>query len=248
MSILPEVKASEALSAGEIDEMHAIYRSIDPNMPDNHIVINHIETTRPVFHLFKVDGRIKAFQAYTLREGLTPFSHKRIPIIYINLSYKSLDAGAEVKNFAKEGNFLFLRQTFGQFWYLRKFVNILQSYNPNLVQRISDSFPISYPHPTEPTPDVVTAFAQKFFKEDLNVHYASLNQNLVKEYLYPQPTRITDKWRTYYESSQPERNTFFLENGIVAYRDNHYFLTGRAVLFIGYYSFSKMIGQKVGLN
>ena len=67
MSIMPEVKPSDALSAGEIDEMHAIYRSIDPNMPENHIVVNHIETTQPVFHLFKVNGRIKAYKSMANR-------------------------------------------------------------------------------------------------------------------------------------------------------------------------------------
>ncbi|MEO0790522.1 MAG: hypothetical protein AAFY36_17795 [Bacteroidota bacterium] len=238
------VRNSKEVTARELDEMHGIYRMIDPNMPDDHILINHIQTSQPVFHLFKLQGAISAFQAFTLFRVKTPFARKPLPVVYINLSYKRPEAGREVKDFARKSNLRFIKETFGSFWYTKRFVNVLQSYNPKLIQRLSDHFPLSYPSVVEPTPKEVVAFGKDLFRNKLLIDYADLDDALVKQYEYPQPSQITKRWASHYRSKDQRFNAWFQKHKIVVEAEGEVYLSGRAVFFIGYYDPVKLVGLK----
>lgn len=243
--ITPELKKSAEITQQELDQMHAIYRKIDPNMPEDHIRVNHINVTEPVFQLFKKEGEILAFQAYSVFHLKTPFARKPIPVINLNLSYKDLAAGDEVKNFAKSGNLMFIRKTLGPFWFLKRFVNVLQSYNPRLVSRISRSFPVSFPEIRSETPAEVVDFSREIFNQKLKIK-SELNQHLVKQHLYPVNSDISKKWETHYASNDDHFNHFFEREGILIKDGKRVHLTGKAVFFVGYYSFGGAIRKVLG--
>ena len=231
------LKKGSNLSVDEIKALEEIFLLINPNMPENHLQINHIDKTNPVFHIFKVNDKIAAFQAYSLFKAVTPFRNKALPIIYINLSYKDPSKNAHIKNFAKRSNLSFIKRSIGSLWFLKSFLVIFETYNPKLVERISPFFSRYYPNVSNPTPKAIQQFGQDFFRDQLKVIDPKIDEDLIKQEGYFGLSDISDKWNQMYESVNLKRNQFFIEKGVIEKRDEEYFLTGKAVLFIGYYSF-----------
>lgn len=239
------VKKGTDLTTNEIAELEAIYRLTNAQMPDNYIKSYHIDKTDPTFHLFKLNGRTVAFQAYSMFKRTTPFSKKPIPVVYLNLSYKDASADRYVKNFAKKSNLRYIKETFGKHWYFKRFAMVFQTYNPNLVERISAYFGQAHPHPNNDTPADVHQFAQDFFAHQLKLPDTPLNKRLVKEERYSEPSLITDQWPKAYRSKNEARNRFFIENEVVLDQNGEYMLSGKAVFFIGYYSLASTLKKMV---
>jgi len=122
--IIPIIKESKDLSEDELKELNVLSRLAHTGNPENHIQINHINKTNPVFYLYKNKEKIIAYQAFSLFKKSTPFEKKEIPIIYINASYKNPDTDKLVKNYAKKSNLHFRNQKLGFFWFLKKFLVI----------------------------------------------------------------------------------------------------------------------------
>ena len=243
--IQPIIKKGIDLTQAEIEELDQIYLLSNPKMPKDHIKINHIEKTNPVFFLYKVEGKIAAFQAYTSFKKKTPFHKKKIPVIYLNLSYKNPEADKYIKNFAKTSNLAFIKMTFGRFWFLKKFVMVFQTYNPKLIERISAFFAKAYPNYYEQTPKEVQRFSQFFFKEELKLPDTIIDKNLVKQENYTSLSDITDKWEQMYNSQNPHRNNFFFENDIIQNKEDQFFLTGKALFFVGFFSIWPLLYKKL---
>jgi hypothetical protein len=234
------------LSEGEIKELDDIYRLNNPFMPENHIKKNHIDKTNPIFYLYKIDGKIVAFQAFTLFNKKTPFTKKRIPVLYINLGYKDENADKHVKNFAKNSSAIFLKENLGTFWFLKKFVLVFQTYNPKVVERSSRFFSIAYPNPNiETPPSDVHEFAQEFFKNELQLPNTVLNKNLVKEETYDELSPISSSWERMYKSSKDAMNNLFIKEGIIEQKEDDFYLTGKAFFVIGYNNLFGVIAQKI---
>lgn len=229
------IKKGTALTKQELDELDVVYRLTNAKMPENHIKINHIDKTDPTFYLYKAEGRIVAFQAYSVFNRHTPFARKAIPVVYLNLSYKDASADKYIKNFAKKSNQDFIKDTFGKYWYLKEFAMVFQTYNPNLMERISPYFGSAYPHPTQNTPAAVLHFAQDFFANELQLPHTRIGEQLVKEELYDEPSPITHEWPYAYRSKNENRNQFFISHGVINQQGDEYFLSGKAVFFIGHY-------------
>lgn len=239
------VKKGTDLTADEIAELEHVYRLTNSKMPDNYIQSYHIEKTDPVFHLFKLNGKTVAFQAYSMFRRDTPFAKKAIPVVYLNLSYKDASADKHVKNFAKKSNLKYINDTFGKYWYLKRFAMVFQTYNPNLVERISPNFGQAHPHPTEAVPSSVHHFAKDFFTNQLQLPNTPLSNKLVKEELYTEPSTITTDWPHAYRSKNEARNRFFIDNEVILEQKGEYLLSGKAVFFIGYYSFGSVLKKMV---
>ena len=224
--------------------MHAIYRMADPNMPDNHIVINHIETTNPTFFIYKVDGKVAAFQAHSFYRVQTPFRKRVLPVLYTNLSYKHPEAGKEINGFSANAQEAFLASKMGRFWFLKPFVITFQTYNPKVLGHLNQRLRFQFPHPYIPTPKKVAEFGQQFFRETLNIHYATIDEELIKDYHYPAPTRITEKWPKFFRSKDNRFNDMILRHKVIQKEGDEYYLTGKAVFMIGFYNLWVLLRPK----
>jgi len=242
-------KKGTDLSREEIRELDDIYRLNNPFMPENHIEKNHINKTNPIFYLYKVEGKIVAFQAFTLFDKKTPFSKKTIPVLYINLGYKDENADEHIKNFAKKSSAIFLRESLGFFWFLKRFVIVFQTYNPKVVERSSRFFSTAYPNLSdEMPPSDVHEFAQDFFKKELQSPHTIINKNLVKEETYDELSPISSSWKRLYKSSKVAMNNLFIKHDVIKQKEHDFYLTGKAFFVIGYNSFFGLIGQKLRAN
>lgn len=245
-SLLPQIKPSAAITDSELAEMHAIYKLVDPNMPEQHILHDHIERSHPLFYLFREKGRIMAFQAFSLFIEQTPFHKRPIPVMQINLSYKHPDAPAHFRHFAKTSTFHFLARSFGPLWFLKqRFASVQRTYNPRVLNRIGKSFPVAWPRAGKSVPEPVTAFLQQFYTEKL--HYAPdmIDHNLVWHNSYSSPTNITEKWDRDFRSRQEAPNHYCLEHDIVRQDQGEYYLTGKSVISVGYYSPFSRIRERI---
>ncbi|MFK7799592.1 MAG: hypothetical protein AB8E82_19220 [Aureispira sp.] len=233
----PIIKKSEALSPAEIASLNKIIGGIHSQNPENHIEENHIQKTNPVFYLFKKEDEILAFQAFTIFKKKTPFHRKEIPIINVNISYKNPKADKLIKDYAKFSNFHFIKQQLGPFWFLKTFVVSFVTINPKLIHRISRIFGSHYPDYRISTPKEVHHFAKNFIAKDLKIAANHVNNNLVITEESYEDSPITEQWPFLYESKNPLQNEFFIKEGIIKQANNQYFLTNKAVLFLGVYSF-----------
>jgi hypothetical protein len=239
--VKPIIKKSEDLSSDEIKELNEICRSINSYFPKDHIQVNHINKTSPIFYLFKVQEKIVAFHAFSIFKEKTPFGTKELPIIYINLSFKKPNADAHIKNYAKWSNAHFLKANIGRFWLFKKFVLIFLTNNPKVAKRSANVFHQSYPVHKTDTPQKIQDFAKQFIHKNLKLTDSNINQNLVlsKENTYKMD--IDSKWENLYKSCDSEQNKFFIKNDIIHTEDNKFFLTGNLILFMGCSSFLNLI-------
>ena len=239
--VKPIIKKSTDLTSDEITELNEICHSINSCFPENHIQENHIKKTSPVFYLFKVEGKIVAFHAFSIFKEKTPFSTKELPIIYINLSFKRPNADSHIKNYAKWSNAHFLKANIGRLWILKKFVLIFLTNNPKLAKRSANIFYESYPTYKNNTPQQIQDFSKKIIHKNLKLSSSNINQNLVvyKESTYKMD--INSKWENLYKSNDYEQDDFFIKNDIIQTEDNKFFLTGNLMLFMGYSSFLNLI-------
>lgn len=247
------IKGTE-LSTIEIQELDDIYRLTNPKMPENHIRVNHIDKCNPTFYIYKINGKIEAFQAYTIYKNTkTPFWKKSIPVIYMNLSYKNAASDVHIRNFSKKAIFAAMRTVLGRFWFLKKFALVFQTYNPKLMARVEVYFSESYPHYSKKTTKEVHQFVQSFFNKEMKWKDTVINENLIKQERYATPSLISDKWEQHYKSDNDLRNKFFHENDIIIKKDGAYYLTGKALFFIGYYNIwknltAKFSGKKIAFS
>lgn len=238
--ITPIIKEGKDLTLEELKELNAICQNINSFFSENHVEANHIEKTNPVFYLFKVEEKIAAFHAFSLFNLNTPFSTKKIPVIYINLSFKALNADAHIKNYAKWSNNHFLKKHIGRFWYFKEFLLCFLTNNPKLAERSSTVFYQAHPLYSNQVTDELSAFCSDFVDNYLKVD-AKMEAGIVLKNPKPYKMDISTKWKKLYEASQEETNDFFIKNGIIIKEHSNYFLTGNQTLFIGYSSFSGML-------
>ncbi|WMX13761.1 MULTISPECIES: hypothetical protein [unclassified Aureispira] len=231
--IYPIIKQSKDLTLDELKELNAICRAINSCFAENHVEENHIKKTNPIFYLFKVNEKIVAFHAFSVFLERTPFSKKKIPIIYINLSFKRQGFDAYIKNYAKWSNAHFLKQQIGRFWFLRKFILIFLTNNPKLAERSSEVFYQSYPSYHQETPNEILHFCSTFVTKNLKLNDTSINHNLVLKKAHPYKMDISSKWETLYKSHDTKQNEFFLQEQIINSEDTKAFLTGNLMLFLG---------------
>ncbi|MEL6628122.1 MAG: hypothetical protein AAFO96_11420 [Bacteroidota bacterium] len=234
--VTPEIKRGTDLTSKELEELDVLVHYLHHQLPENHIQINHVEKTNPLFYLYKVDEKIVACQAYTLSKVVTPFASRPLPIIYINISYKYDWANAHVKNFAKQSNLSFIRENIGRFWYFKKFILAFHTVNPKLVERLSGTFETYYPHYAYEVPSEVVAFANQFCQNHLQEKGNTVSPQLVscKEEVVNPVTE--EKWKKMYQSANPKRDKFFRDLGIYKEQPHQKILTGRQIFFVGVYS------------
>ncbi len=238
--IAPIIKEGKDLTPAELKELNAICRNINSFFPENHVEVNHIEKTNPIFYLFKVEEKIVAFHVFSLFKAKTPFSSKEIPVIYINLSFKTLDADAHIKNYAKWSNNHFLKAHIGRFWYFKEFLLCFLTNNPKLAERSSTVFYQAHPLYSNQATDEISSFCSDFVANYLKVD-AKMEGGIVLKNPKPYKMDISNKWEKLYEASQKESNDFFINNGIIIKENNNYFLTGNQTLFMGYSSLSGLL-------
>jgi hypothetical protein len=239
------IKKGKDLSIEEIKELERIYCLNNPFMPEDHIKKNHIDKTNPIFYLYKIDGKIVAFQAFTLFYKKTPFTKKTIPVLYVNLGYKDEKADQHIKNFAKKSSATFLKENLGFFWFLKRFVLVFQTYNPKIVARSSRFFSVIYPNTKdESPPQNVHEFAQNFFKNELKSPNTIINKNLVKEETYDKLSPISDSWDRLYKSPEAAMNNLFIKHDVIKEKEEAFHLTGKAFFVIGYNNILGVIKQK----
>jgi len=242
--VSPEIKRGTDLTKQELLEINQMVRQLHHELPENHIEVNHVAKTNPLFYLYKVEGQIVACQAYTLRKLDTPFARHPLPVIFINISYKYDWANAHVKNFAKRSNLSFIRSNIGRLWYFKKFVLTFETVNPRLVERVSATFDKFYPHYEESVPDQVINFANYFCTEQLGSEAFHLNESLISN-SYKVRNPVTDEdWEKMYQSSNPRRDQFFKELGIYFDEPGQRVLTGSQLFFVGVYSLGGIISKK----
>jgi len=239
--IKPTIKESKDLSEDELIQLNAIGRLINTANPENHVQINHVNTTNPVFYLYKKKERILAFQAFSIFKKVTPFEKKEIPIIYINVSYKNPDAGKLVKDYAKKSNLHFIKQQLGSFWFLKKFLLIFITDNPKLLDRVSKKFDEHYPSYKNKTSSEVHAFCKNLITENLKIKGFTLSENLALSLPYHSESCISKHWLSMYKAADEAQNDFFYNEKIIFAHDDHIFLSGKGILFIGCYSFSNLL-------
>lgn len=239
--VKPIIKESKDLTVDELRELNEICRAINSQFPENHVQENHIRKTNPIFYLFKVKGKIVAFHAFSIFKEKTPFAKKKIPIVYINLSFKKQNADSHIKNYAKWSNAHFLKNNVSRFWYFKKFILIFLTNNPKLVERSSDVFYKSYPSYTNEPPAKIQSFCSNFTLQNLKLVDSKINNNLVLKHETQYKMDISSKWDELYKSYDFEQNKFFIQEKIITSEDNKYFLTGSLMLFVGHSSFLNLI-------
>ncbi len=238
--ITPIIKEGKDLTPAELKELNAICRNINSFFPENHVEVNHIEKTNPIFYLFKVKGRIMAFSAYSYFKAKTPFSDKEIPIIYGNLLFKALDADEQVKDYAKWSNNHFLKTHVGSLWYFKEFLLCFLTNNPKLAERSSTLFYQTHPLQQDNVTNEISSFCSDFVANYLKIT-SKMEGGVVLKNPKPYKMDISNKWEKLYEASQKESNDFFINNGIIIKENNNYFLTGHLTLFVGHNSLSGLL-------
>ncbi len=239
--ISPIIKESTDLSENELRELNALSRIVNPKNPENHVQINHINKTNPTFYLFKNEEKLLAYQAFTLFKRLTPFEKKEISIIYINASYKNTNSDTLVKDYAKKSNLHFIKQNLGYFWFFKKFLVIFITDNPKLLNRVSKAFYVHAPSYKAKTTRTLQTFCEQFISENLRMEDASVSENLVISQPYHSQCRINNYWDSMYKASDKAQNDFFYREKIILKKENDILLSGKGILFIGFYSFSNLI-------
>ncbi|WP_291722128.1 hypothetical protein [Bernardetia sp.] len=237
-------KKGTELSEKELQQITNIAQKANPAFPDNYITHFHIERYNPIFYMHKLEGKTVAVQAFFNRKLKTSFHQKPLEIIFVSVVFKDTEADHYIKNFAKKGNILFLKRTLGQFWFLRKFLFIFQTYNPKAIERISPAFYEVYPKIDMPVSEKVYDFVRSFIDNHLKSDEIELSDYLIRKNKFDVPVPITEVWKSAYQSKSEKLNAFFMQHEIISKKNTSYFLEGRAVFFVGYYNFWKKLKQK----
>jgi len=143
--IKPIIKKGRDLTTREYKELMDLCRLAVPTASDDFLRTHHIEKTDPFFYLYKIDQKIVAFVALVMFWAETPFSKKKLPIFFVNLTLKKENVDQYIKNFSKHAVVHFGKSQIGIFWFLKKYVFIVQTFNPKLVERLSAFFPMCFP-------------------------------------------------------------------------------------------------------
>lgn len=236
-------KPGNKLTLKEKDEINSILREINPCLAPDHLEKNHINKHNPLFYILKVDGEVTAFQSFLHFYMKTPFKSRKIPIIYIGLSYRKRISRA--KGFAKNIAADYLRKILGPFFYFKSFIFITFTVNPKLFDRLNLFFPSFYPNLSQPQNDDILIFLHDFYYTCLN-YDIKIESNLTSNiFSFDERRNITSDWNQLYKARRTIVDQYFIEHGIIEKEGEEYFLTGNQVHLIGYYNFLGFIKKRI---
>ncbi len=249
----PIIKKGTALTTEEIEQLYRLhtYYALDPSpeAAQYYIKERHIDTINPTFYLYQEAGEIIAYQGLNLFYRQTPFAKKPLPILYISLAFKAVDADNTIKNYVQQSNVHFLKQELGYFWQLHPFILSFTTFNPKGIERLRRVMGDYYPNGTTSPPKTVYEFAKKYAQEVLKREGSSLTTELVLQGGKDRFIDLTDQWTTHYQSASPSLNQFFMAQNIIVQQGDRYLLRENSmVVYLGYYHPWHLLQRKLGFK
>jgi len=126
-------------------------------------------------------------------------------------------------------------------WFLKKFLVIFITDNPKLLNRVSKAFYKHYPSYKIKTSRKIQIFCEKFISENLKIKDFTISENLAVCQPYRSQSCINKYWSSMYKASDEAQNEFFYNEKIIFVNEDNIFLSGKGILFIGFYSFNNLL-------
>ncbi len=236
------IKETDELTKEELVDLNRLCRLAIPGLPENHLEVNHLHK-KPTFYMVYEEGRMVAMIGLLCFFRDSPFSKKKIPLIYGCTSYKSPKTSKAVKGYMSRATLDFTKRRVGTFWPFKKILYAYQTCNPRVFERSSAMLPESYPSINQPVPKAVQLFVKEFIEEEIG-----LTEHEVDEYLfcrimqeYDNTITIGLDWERMFKANNEAYNRFFEEHELVVFKEGQPYFTGYSLFFLGIHSFSGML-------
>ena len=211
-----------------IGQMQALAQSIDPSLPDDHILEQHIRGPKADFYLCYDQGELVGMQSYRSYVCPTPFAPTPRPVLQGLLTYKHPDAAPSrlTRSMSRRHGRRFL----GRAWMLQPWVAIAHTPNPRLYHQFQQFFPRVYPTLDGDAPQPV----REFIRAQLPPGHA-LGVGLIDQGCghLPAEADISDRYRAQYASRSERVNELFFELGLLRREGRRILLSNRQLYIIG---------------
>lgn len=177
--------------------------------------------------------RIRAYNYFHTAIARTPFHPEPLPVHFFGSAYKDPTLrGVDVIWIL--GSY-YGRRTMGRRWFTRRFVGVMRTFNPRVMEQWHALFPEVYPRLRAPTPEAVHRFNVEYNREHFDFELIDPAYPY-SMHPYTSPGHdFTSMWQAQYRSRHPDMNRFALEYGGVERRDGRVLMSDRLLHFVGYY-------------
>jgi len=179
--------------------------------------------------LLKKEKDIMGISYYQTHKAITPFSSKKLTIIYFGMALKNRLYSGNI--IWKMGNW-YANKNISYLYPLKKVTGISLISSPRVMENFTKLFPQNILNFSDSKKSSVTAFATNYITESIGIS-AKLKSSFVLDQ-ENESADITENWNRYYKSRNPKINDFFIDNNIIEFRKDQVFRTSKVLVAVGY--------------
>lgn len=229
------LKPALDIKAHELTALYDLARRTGFPLADNYLESAHF-VHNPTVVMAHRNRQLLGFQSYNIYRLRTPFFRGRVPFIYGGLAFQ--DCALAGRGLGYRLSRYYMRQTLGQFFFLRRYAFAIRTPTPRLMQILAVQHQLIHFKNGLLTPEILQ-FALQFVRNVRRFDYPIDDRLVVQG--DPAHADISDQWARLFKASDDTYNQLAYEAGLVRVEGDRYYLTGNYLLLLGRSSLRQLL-------
>lgn len=228
-------KEFSELSKTDVQELEQLISTECPEAPEAFCKDAFNGRRYQYIGMLRTGGQLAATCALRLDKLHTPFSKRKLPVIFAGLTFRSPNAQLVPMQDPFEAiTTRFLRYKLGSAWPLKNTVHMAMTMNPRRIEKYHRRSNTVFPQLKGESNPEIGAFVQTYVWDQLDMDLPFVNDSLLS--LDRDRVDITDSWHRSISNPKEEYNDFCFEQGIFKEEGDRIILTARRVVLCAHHT------------